>query len=144
LQLANTTLTNDALMLDVSGTPNILTGVPTNFIRVRITGTTTANVETTINNGGAYTVIGTVTLPAGTFLGGATTGDTLTAVVDGTNAVAVPTVYIWRTTAAPGNVTTFLGAVQIGTGGPWTSGGQIGIQLPAGARVDNFAGGIVP
>jgi hypothetical protein len=131
--ISNTTLTNDALVLDATGTA--LLGVSTNFIRVRVNGATVV-VETTTNVGLSYTTIGTLT--GTTFVN----GDTITAVVDGTNAVAAPTVYVWRTTAA--NVTTFVGAIQIPPNALWQGGGLIGMQMPSGARVDNFAGGIVP
>jgi hypothetical protein len=83
-----------------------------------------------------YTTIGTLT--GTTFVN----GDTITAVLDGTNVNAAPTVYVWRTTAA--NVTTFVGAVQISPNSLWQGGGLIGVRLPSGARVDNFAGGTVP
>ena len=78
--------------------------------------------------------------PAG-FTTGFVSGDTLTA-----QAEANGTVSVWKTS---GTTTTFLGSVSIPTSGPgaWTQGtggGRIGMQLPAGARVDNFAGGTVP
>uniref|UniRef100_UPI003559F7EE hypothetical protein n=1 Tax=Piscinibacter sp. TaxID=1903157 RepID=UPI003559F7EE len=109
-------------------------GVSPNFIRVRYNGGSVI-VSTTTNFGINYTDVGTLT---GTFAN----TDTITAVLDGTNAVAAPTVYVWRTTAA--NVTTFVGAVQIASNALWQGGGQIGIQMVTGARVDNFAGGTAP
>jgi hypothetical protein len=78
--------------------------------------------------------------PAG-FTTGFVSGDTLTA-----QAEANGTVSVWKTSGA---TTTFLGSVSIPTSGSgaWTQGtggGRIGMQLPAGARVDNFAGATVP
>ena len=131
--IADTTITGDALILDATGT--VALGLSTNSIRVRLNGTSVV-VETTTNLGVAYTTAGTLTTTA------FANGDTLTAVVDGTNAVAAPTVYVWRTTAA--SVTTFVGAVQITPNALWQGGGLIGMQTPNGSRVDNFAGGIVP
>jgi hypothetical protein len=135
-QIVNTTITNDGLILAATGTT--VANVYPNFIRVQISGGA-ATVATTTNFGVSFTTAGSVSLP-----GGATfaNGDTVTAVLDGTTAVAAPTVYVWRTTSA--NVTTFLGAVQIPASSAWQNGGRIGIQEPNGARVDNFAGGIVP
>jgi hypothetical protein len=130
--IANTTLTNDTLLLDATGSP-VLSVYP-NFIRVQYTGGA-VTVATTTNGGITATTVGTFT---GTFVN----GDTITAEIDGTNAVAAPTVYIWRTTAT--NVTTLVGAAQITPNALWQGGGRIGMQLPAGARVDDFAGGTAP
>jgi hypothetical protein len=129
--IVNTTVNNDALILAATG-PFVST--PTNFVRVSYNAGT-VSVATTTNAGFSYTTIGTLASPF-------SSGDTITAVIDGTAAVAAPTVYVWRTTAA--NVTTFVGAAQIPPSVLWQSGGQVGMQLPNGARVDNFAGGIVP
>lgn len=134
--IANATLTNDALILAASGTP--LASVYPNYVRVLISGGT-ATVATTTNAGLAYTAAGSVALPAGATFAN---GDTVTAVIDGSTAVAAPTVYIWRTTSA--NLTTYLGSVQITPNALWQAGGRVGVQLPAGARVDNFAGATVP
>ena len=82
-------------------------------------------VETTVNGGVAYTNVGTL---AGSFAN----GDTLTALVDATGAV-----FVWKTTGA---TVTYLGTATT----TFTGAGRIGIQLPAGARIDNFAGGTVP
>jgi hypothetical protein len=84
-------------------------------------------VETTTNTGGSFTTRGTF---AATFAN----GDTLTAVANADGSVDV-----WKTTLA--NVTTYVGrssavATFVGTG-------RIGIQLPSGARIDNFSGGTV-
>jgi hypothetical protein len=132
--IANTTLNNDALILAATGTP-VLSTYP-NFIRVLYNNTNnTVTVATTTNGGLTYTTVGSF---AGTFAN----GDKITAMLDGTNAVAAPTVYVWRTTSA--NVTTFVGSVQITSSPTWTAGGRIGVQMPAGARIDNFSGGTTP
>jgi hypothetical protein len=60
------------------------------------------------------------------------------AMVDNTGKV-----WVWQTR---GITNTLLGAAQLPTTtATWTTGtGIIGIQLPPGAQVDNFAGGLVP
>jgi hypothetical protein len=137
--IASNTRVNDALELDATG--NVTLGVSANFVRVQLTNTTTITVATTTTSGLTYTTAGTLT-----GFTAVNSGQTLTALLDGTNAVAAPTVYVWRTDAA--NVTTFLGAVQIAPNALWQGGGKIGMQLPFNAttpaRVDNFAGGTVP
>ena len=127
--IANTTVNNDALILKATGATVL--GVAPNFIRVSYNAGTIVDVTTT-NFG--VTTTSTITTASPTFVN----GDTLTAMVDATG-----TVFVWRTTAA--NVTTFIGAAQLPNDPLWTTGGgRIGMQLPAGARVDNFAGGTVP
>jgi len=122
--LSNTTVTNDALVLDATGT--VTFGAYANFIRVAVNGST-VTVSTTTNSGATFTTSGTITAPSAF-----ANGDTLTAQSEGT------TVNIWRTRAG---VTTFLGAVN---GVAISGGGRIGMQLQPGSRVDNFAGGTTP
>jgi hypothetical protein len=124
--IANATFNGDSLLLKGTGAVNALTALPANFVRVRISGATVV-VETTTNNGGAYVTAGTL---AGTFA----SPNVLEALVDANGLVSV-----WRDS-------TYLGSVQLPSNQPrWTTdGGRIGIQLPAGARVDDFAGGTVP
>ncbi len=125
-----------------SGTSLILKGsggtanIPANFIRVRYTGSA-IDVATTTNSG--VTFVNRPT-PAG-FTTAFAAGDTLTAQADATGTVSV-----WKTSGA---TTTFLGSVSIPVSGAgaWTQGtggGRIGMQVPAGARVDDFAGGTTP
>lgn len=121
---ANATLNNAALMLKATGS-NLL-GQPTTFIQVRYNAGSVI-VENTNNSGLTFTTNGTLT-------GSFANGDTLTALVN-----ASGTVYVWKTTSA--NVTTYLGSATTGT--TFTGTGRIGMQLPNGARVDNFAGGTV-
>jgi hypothetical protein len=111
---------------------------PANYIRVRYLPAGQVEIATT-NNGNTllpnYTVRATL---SATFA----SGDRLTALAGPTGTVSV-----WRTTAA--NVTTFVGSVPIPTtgAGAWTQGtggGRVGLLLPIGARVDDFAGGTVP
>jgi hypothetical protein len=118
----NTPQNNTSLFLKGSGGFGL--GNYASAIRVRLSGANVL-VETTAN-AVAYTVV--ATLPA-TFV----SGDTLTAQVNASGRVDV-----WKTTAA--NVTTHLGTGQT----TFTGTGRIGMQLPNGARVDNFAGGTVP
>jgi uncharacterized repeat protein (TIGR01451 family) len=106
---------------------------PANFLRVGWNGTSVI-VATTTNSGLSYTTW--ATLPA-TFAN----LDTLSAV-----AYEDGSVYVYKTSAS---VTTTLGVASITTSGPgaWTQatgGGRMGIVLPTGARIDNFAGGTVP
>lgn len=130
---ANTTLNGDSLVLKATGGTATL---PASFIRVRYSTTAGGQVvvETTTNSGGSYTTRGTLTA-----FGGFANGDTMTAMVD-----AAGVVYVWKnSTSAP------IGSVSIPTSGPGSfsqaSGtGRIGVQLPNGARVDNFAGGTLP
>jgi hypothetical protein len=129
--IASTTASGDSVAL--AGSNYIaLTGSETNFVRVRWNGTA-VDVQTTTNAALTYTTAATLT---GTFAN----GDTITALLDGTTAPA--TVWVWKTTS--GNVTTSLGSAQLPNATTWTGGGVIGMQLPTGARVDNFAGGNVP
>jgi hypothetical protein len=123
--VVNTTVNGDSLVLDATGSVNLF-GVQQSFIRVRYTGSGAA-VETTTNAGSSYTTAATLT-------GTVVNGDTLTALVDATG-----TVFVWNTHLG---ADTFLGAASLGA--PWTGGGKVGMQLPTGARVDNFAGGNVP
>jgi hypothetical protein len=94
-----------------------------NAIRVRYTGTAVV-VETT-TNGTTYTVAATL---AGTFAA----GNNLTALVDNNGNV-----HVWRTVGA---TVTYLGSAQLGAA--WGTGGQIGIGLGVGGRIDDFQGGI--
>lgn len=127
---ANATLNNASLILKAGGTYNALGYYP-NAIRVRYAtaaGATPARVivETTAGNGLVFAEV--AALPASF-----ANGDTLTAMADASGAV-----YVWKTTAA--NVTTALGSANTGV----TGTGRVGIFLPPGARIDNFAGGTVP
>jgi hypothetical protein len=121
---ANTTVSNAALYLKAAGTFNVL-GFYTNAIRVRYTttGGPQVIVETT-TNGLAYSPV--VTLPA-TFAN----GNTLTAMVEASGRVTV-----WKTAGGPPTV---LGTANT----TFTGSGRVGMSLPTGARVDNFAGGSV-
>jgi len=118
-------LANSALILKASGGT---AAAPANFIRVLYNGTQVV-VATTTNSGGLYTT-------RGTFSATFATNDTLTAI-----ARADGTVYVYKTNGA---TTTLLGIATIPGAGFWTGTGRIGMQLPTGARVDNFRGGTVP
>ena len=120
--VANNTVNGDGLILKASG--NVVLGVAQNFIRVRATGTQVV-VESSVNNGIQITAVAS-------FAGTLSSGDTLTALADSDGMV-----YVWKTS---GTVTSYLGSAQT----TFTGVGRIGLQLPAGARVDNFAGGTVP
>jgi hypothetical protein len=124
---ASTTLNNTSLYLKASGTFNALGAYP-NAIRVRYLtgGGGQVVVETASNNGLTFLNVGTL---SGVFIN----GDTMTALVDTNGLVSV-----WKTTAT--NTTTLLGSVSTGV----TGTGRIGLFLPSGGRVDNFAGGTVP
>lgn len=130
---ANTTLNNSGLILKASG--GSLT-TPVNYIRVNYASGQVAVATTNNGNILAPTYVTRATFPAAF-----ASGDTLTAMVDATG-----TVNVWKTTGA---TTTFIGSVTIPTSGAgaWTQatgGGRIGMLLPVGGRVDNFAGGTVP
>jgi hypothetical protein len=131
---AGSTFTNDALILGANGT--VIGGLWTNFLKVTFSGNT-ATVASTTNFGSSYTTVGTLTVPGGPFQ----SGDTVTVMLDGSTAVASPTIYLWRTTSA--NVTSNVVALQMAPNALWQNGGQVGMQLPNGARVDNFAAGTV-
>ncbi len=101
---------------------------PANYLRVQYqtTGGGLVLVQSTTNGNAllpTYTTIGV--LPSGAFAA----GDTLTAVANPDGSVDV-----WKNA-------TYLGQSPTSS---FTGGGRIGIQLPIGARVDNFRGGNVP
>jgi len=138
----STPVNNYALMLKATGATNAA-GLQVNFVRVLYSPSAggSITVQTTTNSGGTYT-----TAPGGalTGFGNFANGDTITAMVDQTGAVAV-----WKTTAT--NVTTTIGTRTPAANVLWsTGGGRIGMQLnptfPASnaTRVDDFAGGSVP
>jgi manganese oxidase len=120
ITFANATVDGVSLLLEAGGTYNTLLGVYPSAIRVRYASGQVA-VETT-TDGLAYASAGTLT-------GAFASGDTMTSMVDGTGKV-----YVWKTSGA---VTTLLGSAQTAL----TGGGRIGLHLPPGARVVNFAGG---
>jgi hypothetical protein len=112
--------------LTLKGTVAAL-GVRVNYIRVTWSANGTITVNTTNNGGLSNATTQTIANAGATFI----TGDVLTAAVDATGVV-----YVWKNT-------TFLGAVTLAANGTlWTTGGgNIGMQLPTGQRVDNFSGG---
>ncbi len=125
--IANATINGDSLILKETGAT--VAGVAPNFIRVQYTGGGNVVVATTTNFGLATTSSTTLNNANSTFAN----GDTLTALVDASGVVSV-----WKNG-------TFVGSVTLPNVALWTTGGgRIGMQLPAGARVDNFAGGTVP
>ena len=129
-EFGNTPVTGTALILKASGGS---TTARQNFIRVRYQSGQVV-IATTTNSGSSYTTRATLT-------GAFASGDVLSA-----TAYADGTVNVYKTS---GSTTTELGSVVIPTSGSgsWSlgsSGGRIGIQMPTGARVDNFAGGTLP
>ena len=116
-------ISGSALILKASGGTAT---TPSNSIRVRYTSTSVV-VETTTNGGGSYTT-------RGTFTATLATGDTLTAVANADGSVDA-----WKTSGA---TTTYVG--RSAAVAAFAGSGRIGIQLPSGARVDNFSGGTVP
>jgi hypothetical protein len=124
ITISNNTLDGDSLLLKVSGGTAT---VPTNWVRVRVSGAG-VTVDATANVGVTYT--NATTLAGANFAN----GNVLEALID-----ANGTVFVWKVVGA---TTTFIGSASTGTG--FTGGGRIGIQLPSGARVDDFAGGNVP
>ena len=125
---ANTTLNNSALVLKATG--GVAT-IPANFVRVQYqtSGGGQIVVETSTTAGLTYATQGTL---SGSFV----SGDTLTAEADGSGTVSV-----WKTSSG---VDTYLGSVSLPASATWTGTGRIGLQLPSGSRVDNFAGGTLP
>jgi hypothetical protein len=123
---ANTTLNNSALILKATGGS---AASPANFIRV-LYNAGSVTVATTTNSGITYTVRATL---AATFAN----GNTLSAVANADGSVDV-----WQNTTFIGHV--IIPTVGVGAWTQGTAGGRIGIQLPAGARVDNFSGQTVP
>ncbi len=129
-----TPLNNTCLILKATGGTTV--AAPANFIRacyLTASGSNPARVQiSTTTNGLTFTNRGAA-LPIG-FVN----GDQFTVQADPDG-----TVYAWRNR---GGNTTLIGAVAIPISGPgaWlpgAGGGRIGIQLPAGAVVDNFRGG---
>jgi hypothetical protein len=133
---ANAPLDGSALVL--KGTSGIPTPVPQRFIRVRYAAGQVV-VETTTNGNVAsptFTVRATFPAPF-------VSGERLSA-----TAYADGTVNVFRT-AVGGAPTTLVGTVTVPITGPgaWTwgsGGGRIGMQMPIGQRVDDFAGGTLP
>jgi hypothetical protein len=118
---ANTPVAGSSLVLKASGGSATL---PASFIRVRYSASNMV-VETTSNAGVNYTAAGNLSTSA------FAAGERLTAMVDASGMV-----YVWRTA---GTITNLIGSVSTG----FTGAGRIGMQLPLGARVDDFAGGDV-
>jgi hypothetical protein len=126
--VANTTFVGDAIVLKSSGG---VTVVPQNFVRVRVaTGNGTCAppivspcvvVESTTNFGINFTTLATLT-------GAVANGSTLVARIDNTGHVDV-----WLET-------TWLGSAEAGASFDDETG-RIGVQMPTGARIDNFVGG---
>ena len=121
---ANAPVNNSALILKATAGNGSNTN-PQNYIRVRYNGGQVI-VETT-NNGNAGSPTFT---PFGTFNATFASGDRITAVANSDSSVMV-----FKTS---GSTTTLVGTATV-TG--FTGSGRIGIQLPAGARVDDFSGG---
>jgi hypothetical protein len=117
----NTPVAGSSLVLKASGGS---TNAPASFIRVRYSSTNMV-VETTSNAGVSYSSAGNLSTSA------FAAGERLTAMVDASGMV-----YVWRTA---GTITNLIGSVSTG----FTGAGRIGMQLPLGARVDDFAGGDV-
>jgi hypothetical protein len=124
---ANAVRNGDTLILKATGTP--FAGVYPIGLTVQYSTSGTGSV--TVNSvNGATTNLGTFT--GVTFA----QGDTMTAVANADGSVDV-----WKTTAAPANVTTLIGHSATSS---QTGGGKIGVQLNTGARIDDFAGGTLP
>jgi hypothetical protein len=126
---ANTPMSNTSLMLKGSGSTNSQ-GLMTNFVRVvySTSGGGTLTVQTTTNGGSSFTTAGTLTS-----FGNFASGDTVTVLVDNTG-----TLYVWKNTS-----TTPIGGAGVSLGAGFTGTGRIGMQVPVGARIDNFAGGTI-
>ncbi len=126
-----------SLILKASGgtsvgcSPSGATCFPANFIRVRFNTGSGGQVivETTTNGGISYTF--RASFPA-TFAA----NDMFSA-----TASAGGTIRVYKTTGA---TTTRIGSVTIAGAGFWTGTGQVGIQLPNNARVDNFSAANLP
>lgn len=119
-KFASATLNNVSLYLKASGTGSTSPG---SAIRVRYSTSGGGQVVVaTTTNGTSYT-------NSATFPGSFASGDTLTAMAD-----AGGTVLVWKTT---GSVSTLLGTAFTS----YTGTGRIGVFLPPGARIDDFAGG---
>jgi hypothetical protein len=116
----NNTLNNAGLYLKASGAYS--NGAYPRAIRVRYNAGQVF-VETTTN--------GTTFVNAATLTASFVNGDRLTALVDGNGKVTV-----WKTA---GTVSTVLGTANT----TFNAVGRIGLSLPIGARVDDFAGGTV-
>jgi uncharacterized repeat protein (TIGR01451 family) len=119
-----------SLVLKATGALIPVLATTPNFIRVAYNGAGNLGITTTTNGGLTTTSAATINNANSTFV----TGNTLTAMVD-----AGGVVYVWKNNA------TFVGSTTLPNVAAWTSGtGRIGMQLPNGARIDNFAGGTVP
>ncbi|MBK8814897.1 MAG: choice-of-anchor D domain-containing protein [Methylococcaceae bacterium] len=127
---ANTTVNNTALFLKATGSIGAVSGQLQNAIRV-LYNAGNVTVATTTNGNGAATY---ANVGAGISTGGAlVNGNSLQAAVDNTGKV-----WVWKVVGATTTLLTPTG-VQLPNNALWTTGGgKAGMQLPNGARVDNF------
>ncbi len=126
-------INNTALFLKATGTLGGAFGSNQlqNAIRVNYSGGGVTVATTT--NGNAinptYTTVGVATSTGGNLA----SGNSLLAAVDNTGKV-----WVWKVVGTTTNLLTPSG-VQLPNNALWTSGGgKVGMQLPNGARVDNF------
>lgn len=128
----NTIRNNSSLFLKASGAKNLQTGQLQNAIRVRYSRGS-VSIATTINGNAAsptYTNVGAAISTGGTLAN----GNSLLAAVDSSGVV-----WVWKKVGTTTTLLTPLG-VQLPADPLWTTGtGQVGLSLPDGARVDNFA-----
>lgn len=120
--LSNATLNGDALVLKASGGS---LNVPASFIRVRVAAGQVV-VETTGNAGLSYTALGS-------FAAVSASGDRLMAAANADGSVQV-----WKRSGAAWS---YVGQTAASA---FTGTGRAGMQLPAGARVDDFAAATLP
>jgi hypothetical protein len=120
-----------ALLLKAGGNYLAFLGTYSNYVRVRYNNGAIL-VDTTTNGGLSFASLSTIN--GSVALAG---GDTLLAQCD-----AGGTVSVWQ---VRGGSAVFLGAATLPVGSPaLAAGGQIGVILPLGGRIDDFAGGTVP
>ena len=128
---ANTTVNNTALFLKATGALGALSGQLQNAIRVSYNAGNVTVATTTNGNALAptYTPVGAAITTGGSLVN----GNSLKAAVDNTGKV-----WVWKVVGATTTLLTPTG-VQLPNNALWTTGvGKVGMQLPNGARVDNF------
>jgi hypothetical protein len=122
--VVNATLNGDSVLMAATGSFTL--GAYANFVRVNYNG---GNITVATTTTGGLTYSTAATLPAAL-----ANGDIVTVLKD-----ASGTVFVWTRHLG---VDTFVGGASLGA--TWAGAGRIGMQLPNGARVDDFAGGNVP
>jgi hypothetical protein len=123
---------NTALYLKATGGIGAISGQLQNAVRVLYNTAGNVTISTT-TNGNALLPTYTNAVAAISTSGALVNGNSLLAAVDNTGKV-----WVWKVVGATTTLLTPVG-VQLPNNALWTTGGgKVGMQLPNGARIDNF------